>query len=257
MQTPSTTPRSEVDEAIAHICASPATMRRVGHLVRALLIPEEDQLTCEECQDELPEYVQVQEEGRATAPRWRPVALHLDLCPHCTEMYGELRDLVTFAESEQGENPPAYPTFSMPFLQSTTPQKRTWRLDDLGRLIIAFSADLLRTLPPPAQQAAAGAKSAAGAGTAREFALTNEIDDLNVKITMEPVKNDPAHCTVTVSVDIPSRGGWPNLADTGVILKRDESEIATEYTDAFGTAVFEEVATADLEHLVIEIGEEA
>ena len=58
---------------------------------------------------------------------------------------------------------------------------------------------------------------------------------------------------VIVEVSIPSRGGWPNLADTNVTLKRDDLELETQLTDAFGKAVFEGICTDDLAHLVFEI----
>ncbi len=253
MQTP-TLPRDEVDEAIAHIRASPAVLRRVGHLVRALLIADEDQVTCEECQDELPEYLQAEAEGHATMPRWRPVELHLDLCPHCTEIYAELHLLAALAEGGQGIDPPDYPVLSLAFLQPPQPPKKSWHLDDLGRLIIVFSADLLRSMQPP--PLLVGTKSASGSDTPREYVFTNEVDDLNVTVTIEPLKDDRTHCMITVDVDVPSRGGWPNLADIEVMLKHDETELDTCYTDAFGKAVFEDIATADLEHVVIEIGQD-
>jgi hypothetical protein len=79
------------------------------------------------------------------------------------------------------------------------------------------------------------------------------IDDLQATITVEDMRADPAYCTVTVEADIPSRGGWPNLAGTEVMLKRGELELDTQRTDAHGEVVFEGIATDDLAHLVVEI----
>jgi hypothetical protein len=67
------------------------------------------------------------------------------------------------------------------------------------------------------------------------------------------MRGDPTRCTVIVKVNIPSRGGWPNLAGTEVMLKRGELELDTQTTDAYGEAVFERIATDDLAHLIFEI----
>ncbi len=86
-----------------------------------------------------------------------------------------------------------------------------------------------------------------------QLSLKEAVEDLEVTITAEEAREDMAYCTVMVEVDIPSRGGWPNLADTEVTIKRGESEPETALTDAFGKAVFTGIATTELAHLVFEI----
>jgi len=54
-------------------------------------------------------------------------------------------------------------------------------------------------------------------------------------------------------VNIPSRGDWPNQAGIEVTLKQDEQPRAVRVTDAYGEAIFEGIATADLAHLTLEI----
>jgi hypothetical protein len=156
--------------------------------------------------------------------------------------------------------PPRYPVPELSFLRqdrSPQPIHIPWRLDELaGRLIIEFSAELLRVLQSPAYQpadATVGLKSKKSSRTLCQLSLKEAVKDLEVTITAEETRDDPSRCTVIVEVNIPSRGGWPNFADTEVVLKRDEQELETQLTDAFGEAVFEGIATDDLAHLVFEI----
>lgn len=245
--------------ALSHIRECPHCESRIGHLIRALTTDEEDSLTCKECEDHLPDYLQAEREGQAHEERWRAVALHLATCPHCSAEYATLLDLVALAYGEQGVEPPRYPVPELSFLRPDRlpqPFHIPWRLDELGRLIIELSAELLRALQSPAYQSAyatAGLKSDKSSRTLCLLSLKEAVKDLEVTITAEETRDDPTRCTVIVEVNIPSRGGWPNLADTEVVLKRDERELETQRTDAFGEAVFEAIATDDLAHLVFEI----
>lgn len=251
--------RAEVDMAFSHIRECPHCESRIGYLVQALTTDEKDRLTCPECQDLLPDYLQAEAEGQAHAPRWRQVAFHLKTCPHCSEEYATLSDLIELAYGEQGVEPPHYPVPDLSFLRPVRlpqPVGIPWRLDELvGRLIIEFSAELLRALQPPAYQPAYATirRKSEKSRTLCQLVLKEAVKDLEVTITAEETRDDPSHCTVIVQVHIPSRGGWPNLADTEVVLKRDERELETQLTDAFGEAVFEGIATDDLAHLVFEI----
>ena len=253
--------RAALSAAISHMSECPHCGNRIGYLVRALTTDEEDQLTCHECQDFLPDYLQAEMDGRAHQDRWRPVALHLETCPHCSAVYATLSDLAELAYGERGVEPPRYPVPKLPFLRakkaaSPQPLKIPWRLDEVGRLIIEFSAELLRALQVPAYQPAYATirlKSDQARRVLYQFSLKEAGEDLEVTITAEERRDDPARCTVIVEVNIPSRGGWPNLGGTEVKLKRGEQELETQWTDAFGKAVFEGIDTDDLGHLVFEI----
>ena len=105
-----------LDEAIAHASQCPHCKGRLGYLVRALRSNVEDALTCQQCQDQLPDYVQAQETGRTDESQWQPVALHLQTCPHCAATRTELVELTQFAYGEQGEEPPFIPTPDLSFL---------------------------------------------------------------------------------------------------------------------------------------------
>jgi len=228
----------------------------MGLLARALSGDEEDQLTCQECEARLPDFLLAEETGAAGEPGWRSIALHLETCPHCSGVYGTLLDLTALAFGERGVEPPSYPAPDLSFLAAETSEPGFWRLDELGHLVIEFSADLLRTLPPPPSPSAYATvrtKSGQSRGTSFQLSLKGEVDDLNVTITTEKSRKNEAYCNLIVEVDIPSRGGWPNLADTEVTIKRGESEPETNLTDAFGKAVFTGIATDELALLIFEI----
>ena len=124
-------------------------------------------------------------------------------------------------------------------------------MNALGRLVIQFSADLLSALQPPALQPG---YLKGNAPSSLSYALTDQIDDLNVRIHVEASRRDPQTATLEVEVDIPSHGGWPNLAGSAVILRRGPDELIDEQeTDAFGKVSFEDVRAEDLPLLVFEI----
>ena len=253
--------RAQADAALSHVEKCPHCQNRIRHLVRALTADEEDSLTCEECQDLLPEYLEAEARGEAHKAQWRPVAYHLETCPHCSAERASLSELLELAHGERGEEPPRYPVPDLSFLRREQGKPRQpagapWHLDELGRLIVEFSSELLRAFQVPAYQpayAAAGIKSKKPPRTLCQLSLKEAVQDLEVTITAEEMRADPTRCTVTVEVNIPSRGGWPHLAGTEVMLKRGDLGLDTQTTDAYGEAVFEGIATKDLSHLVFEI----
>jgi len=252
--------RAEAEAAFSHIGKCPHCERRVRYLMRALAADEEDSLTCQECQDLLPEYLQAEAEGRADEAQWRFTALHLETCPHCSAEYATLSELLELAHGEQGVEPPRYPVPDLSFLRRAKdrlpqPVSIPWRLNELGHVIIEFSAEVLRAFQLPAYQPAyamAGLRAKLPR-TLCQISLKEAVKDTEITITAEEKRADPTRCTVVVKVNIPSRGGWPNLAGTEVVLKRGELELDTQKTDAHGEVVFEGVATDDLARLVFEI----
>ena len=248
--------RADLDTAISHLRDCPDCQSRLGHLAQALNIEEEDQLTCQVCEELLPEYLRAETVEEAGEARWHYVTLHLKTCPSCSEAYATLLDLTELAFEEETEEPSYHPAPDLSFLPKKEPPPIPWHLDELGHLIVEFSADLLRALQPPAYQPAYApvrTKSDPSRRTLCQLSLKEAVEDLELTIVAEETREDPAYCTVMVEVDIPSRGGWPNLADTEVTIKRDNNEIETQLTDAFGKAIFEGVVTDELGQLVVEI----
>ena len=191
-------------------------------------------------------------------------------------LYTELKELL-LAESEgQLVAPPAH-RFNFAFLQteakvvaapsavSAAIASVPWRLNEVGRLVIEFSTQFLDSLVPPAPQFAGVKSVRSKAGkTLLDYMLGTEIDDLAVQIVARERSDDPSLCTVTVKVDIPSRGGWPHLGEIPVALttnstKSEQSRSMQsdsqqrQLTDAFGEVHFENVNVTDLPNLQFEI----
>ena len=244
--------QAALEAAMDHLAQCPDCAARVGHLVKALQIDEEDRLTCQECEDALPTYLQAESAGNVPGPRWQAITLHLKTCPHCSDAYATLSELTAFAFGEKGSEPPRYPAPNLPFM--TQDHQQPWRLDDLGRLIIQFSADLIASWQPSAPTTAAtGLRSEQSTQMLGQYSLKTSDVDFEVTLTAETEPNAPTQCKIITEVNIPSRGGWPNLADTEVVLKRNAEELSRQMTDAFGKAIFTDVAVDDLPALVFEI----
>ena len=241
--------------ALEHMRHCPHCSHRIGYLVQALNSGAVDQLSCQVCQERLPEYATDVAAGQAGG-KWRAIALHLALCPHCAAEYDELMELLAQAQGEQGAEPSSYPVLDMSFLNPTT--SRPWRMEGIGRLVIEFTSELLAGLrmSGPALTPV-GLKTDALATELRPFTLIGEVEDEDVTITIEPARGESARCTVIVQVDIPSRGGWPNLGGTLVILRRGAVTLGSQMTDDLGNAVFERVAADGLAELVFVIEREA
>ena len=192
-----------------------------------------------------------------TQPRhFRPVHAHLAGCATCQLARDELRALLALEQSGELAAPPLAATFDFSYLPATTaaaasepqPAGQPWRLDALGRLIIQFSAELLRGLQMPSLQPS---YLKSGAPQPLTYALTGAVDDLDVRVNAEPARNDPARYEVEVEVEIPSRGGWPNLAGSVVALFVEDEEVDRQETDAFGKALFEDVPADALATIAI------
>lgn len=248
-----------LDSAMAHMQRCPYCESSIEYLIRALTTDEEDRLTCSECQASLPAYLQAELEGRADDAGWEPITRHLETCPYCAAVYASLSDLVALAYGERGEAPADYPEPDLSFLRTGATAERDggdlwWQLDELGHLFIRLAEGAVRALEQPTPRPSyAGVKSAEARRTLGQFSLEEPVEDLAITLKVEESRDDPERCMVIITVDIPSQGGWPNLSGTRVTLKRGEKELATQWTDAFGTVVFDDVQRADLTRLTFEI----
>lgn len=201
---------------------------------------------CRGCQDQLSAYVEADLAGNDAAAAFPTVHAHLAGCATCQRAHAELRTLLALEQSGRLVEPPVAATFDFRYLprQAVTPQSEAqpssqpWRLDALGRLIIKFSAELLRGLQGPALQPSYLKSDAPQPLT---YTLTGAVDDLDLRINAEPARGDPDRYDVEVEVDVPSRGGWPNLAGSVVALYVKDEEVDRQETDAFGKALFENV----------------
>lgn len=193
--------------------------------------------------------------GAFDPAQWELAEAHLAACPLCRQAsesladailelsaIEELEDAWEIARSDRERQEAAAATPSRPF-----------RWDALGRFIIQFSASLLQSLQPQQPSLSYALKSKTGRKVLYQYALKQDKEDLEVAISVEESRDDGAQCTVIVSVQIPSRGGWPNLAGTQVALKRGDEQVAFEVTDAFGDAVLSKIPASDVPDLAFEI----
>jgi hypothetical protein len=76
-------------------------MSRPGEqkLVHALLGPDQHELTCEECFDQLDHYVELELSGAAADDIVAGMRAHLEGCPACHEDHESLRALVQTHQS--------------------------------------------------------------------------------------------------------------------------------------------------------------
>lgn len=208
---------------------------------------------CAACQTDLAAYIDAELEGQPAADRFPEVTAHLVTCTDCQQAYVELKTLLSAEWQGRLAVPPVAPAFDFSYLPEPTKDAapRAWRLDELGRLVIQLSGDLLRSVQGPAWQPSY--LKSANVPTF-DYRLAGELDDLTVHITAKPGHTDPQRVMIEVAVGIPSRGGWPHLAGSLVTLRRATGEVVeVQETDAFGKVVFENVPAEDLPELVFEI----
>ncbi len=243
--------------AINHVKECRYCQNRVGQLIWVLLTDETDVLTCEKCLDQLPDYLQSKMDGAGGAPQWHEVSLHLATCPYCAIELAELSQLVALSNSNQLRELPRYPVPDLSFLHPKDTKSTSltdniiWRLDELGRLLIDLSDDLIRAFQLSAQQLAPVKSTSSRILCA--LTLAQAVEDMEVEILAEEERRDPIHCKVSITINMPSRGGWPNLAGSEVMIKEGEQELGTKITDAHGTAVFRKIATDSLPDLTFTI----
>jgi len=214
-----------------------------------------DTITCQACEERLPEYLQAEAEGVEVVAGWLDITLHLKTCSHCANEYKALQELISISMDDSSPVPIPFPTPDLSFLKQETsshPQTSVdfWHLNDLGHLVVTFSADILAAfvLRPAALQ---GLKS----GQARllyEIDVSDAFEEFDVRITVEADRRDAGLCTVIVNVTHPDLD-WPELAGSQVTLQRRKKDSVTQETDPYGEAAFPKIAESDLLHLIIEI----
>lgn len=233
------------------------TEDNLEYLINALSIEEEDSLTCGDCEERLPDYLQAEIDEKIDDRAWSEIRLHLKICPYCAGAYEELKDLLALARGEWGQEPPAYPNPDLSFLHmnqaETSPPPQTFRrADTLGRRLIEFSAELLQAWQPPAALAV-GLKKQRTEKILYQLDWRDADTAIQAAITVKQHQDDPTRCAILIEIGIPDRAGWPELAGVAVILKHDDKLVQTESTTAFGQVIFEEITIEDLPGLVFEI----
>lgn len=187
--------------------------------------------------------------GLLAANEADPVAAHVARCPHCQAELARLAEFIGDEGSAEAWQPG---------------EGFAWRqAQETGQIIIKFGAEAVAAIrqklaeglqPPAADPLAFGGVRSGGASRVYEWNFNEGVADFEAIITLETDWQAPEQCDVVVDVNIPSRGGWPKLADIEVVLKEAERVIATQTTNPFGQAVFKQIPTAQLNRLRFEIG---
>jgi len=244
-----------LESFIQHSSACQTCSLDSSTILETLRIEAVDTITCQACEERLPEYMQAESEGVEGEAGWFAVTLHLKTCPHCMSEYESLRELIPLSTDDSSLVSILFPTPDLSFLKQGKPSHPRaaadfWYLNDLGRLVVNFSAELLASLElrPVALQ---GLKS----GPSRllyEIDVSDAFEDFDVLIATEADQQDAGLCTIVVNVTSLDLE-WPELAGSQVMLRRRNRESVTQETDPYGEAVFPKIEQSDLPHLAIEI----
>lgn len=225
----------------------------------ALTSGQDDSLSCQACEEQLADYVDAEQQGQQHHPQFGRLRRHLQQCPHCAAGYRELRALAELAYGEPLAAPARQPSFDFSFLAAAhnkpahnKPAVRSFWWDDAGRFVLQLSQELLGSAQPSLQPAHVRVKGQ-GDTPLVHHVLDVPGGDLRLTISVSAMRDDPAAGTMTVEADIPSRGGWPNLADTQITLWQGDVVLASAWTDEFGKAVFARIPLAVLTDLAVEI----
>jgi hypothetical protein len=173
---------------------------------------------------------------------------HLAVCTVCRAELEELSILTSAAYSDQIAAAPAYPAPDLTFLRAAQVRAHDppWLLDEVGRLVVQFSAMLLKTLRPPAL-----AGAARGQFLYRYVQDPGSVDDLEVTIEVFAEDTRQERGRVRVAVDVPSRGPF-DQSGSQVVVRADEQAWQGE-TDEAGCVDFAPIPLAALPRLKVEI----
>lgn len=221
---------------------------------------------CHSNQEEIVAYIEAEQDGLNASVQFPEIHAQIHSCRSCYRVYEELQELLEMARAETLVEPPLAADFVLPVqdevasdghviveragasqtsgqsVQQRDTHSVLWTFNEIGQMIAAFSIDLLQSFQPSPQL------NYLKAPMRELFSLQSpEIAaDLNITIAAHTKRRDPEQCTLTVTADIPSRGGWPNLGGTAITLLLDAEKVATEVTDAFGTVIFDGIACTAL-----------
>ena len=104
---------------------------------RALQSEQEDSLSCEECQVQLPDLIYAQIEStqaqgkNPVSPNNQNVLAHLALCPHCATAYAEVTEMLLASEMDAVPTAAVYPAFEVPLARpkNAMPPPAVWGMD--------------------------------------------------------------------------------------------------------------------------------
>lgn len=208
-------------------------------------------------------YIEAELGGRDAAKVHPQTALALAASALWRQEYEALKAFLAWEAQGPLAQPPRPPRFDFSYLPAPTPvaapttallPEPSWYWAPLGYLVVDLANAVARLLQPPQRQSAYSfVRAGQGGQNEVHFTLENQLDDLNVRLTIARESATGDQCQVIVEAEIPSRGGWPNLADTIVNLKQADTVVQSRLTDDFGKVVFSAVALTQLAGLQVEV----
>lgn len=224
----------------------------------------------DECQHLLHAYVETELAGGNAAIQFPSVQACLETMPAFREAYEELKAFLEMEQAGLLADPGTLPGLDEAFLRELLEEETAvsspphpaplWHFNKLGQLMIQLAdyfhqaaAEYRPTSPSPTDRLAGALRSAAEGPS---FVL-NDVEDHEIKVQLVSLDQVREEGSLEVTVNIPSRGGWPNLGETAVSLHTPTSPSRTRLTDPAGRVLFRNVPLADLNDLTIEIAPSA
>lgn len=173
--------------------------------------------------------------------------------------YDALSKLLFAERNEQLEEPPFPALFDFSYLpeKNDVAPARGWQVAELGKILVHFSEELLAAFQPPMQLAGVKSGDDEGGELRFRYVLQREVNnvdnDVDIEILARTSRLDPGSCNISVSIDVRSRNGWPNLSGSEVLMRRSDDSIDTQTTDAFGKVLFRNISERELPQLTFEI----
>lgn len=211
--------------------------------------------TCDHCIDQLDAFIAAQLSQDDFLKSFGDVAMHLDSCVLCSELYSRLYHLAEAEANGALPTPAYYPEFDFSFLGHEEVELSTLR-DALTHLsdgfIFQLSTQLNHLFRPSAQSTVRLGKSDGLFGQQLLTIVPPEEEDETFPLSVEAFVDvrDEMHCFVEVNVAPPGKS-WPNLGGTAVTLRYDDV-LLTAVTNQDGDALFEQIPLNKLEMLTLE-----
>ena len=245
----------------------------IFRLLRQILVTEdaEDRVPAQDApchieQYELPGYIEMEFNGEDPVSRYPTLHARLADCEQCQTAYTEIKELLLMEQTGVMVDPPSSAQFDLSYLQHSSAQETEhssvesikeritdgvkWHLSAAGRMWVQLSDHLMANSTSldiqPAFTKSSGAELF-------KISSQNLAPDMVITVTGRELQNRPEQCSLAVDVDIPSRGGWPNLAGAEVVLTIEAETVDSKLTDAFGGCLFDGIEKRDLPRVRLQI----
>lgn len=225
-------------------------------------------------------YIEAELDDEDASGKYPKVHAALQRSAEARIQYEDLKEILTAERNGTLIVPERVPDFDFSYLERTPASQSkvgeageaAWRFDrKMGQLFVEFSEELvgaLRQAFPGPELAASSLRSNAGNDEIFRLTIKPQAEDLSTKFVAKSVAANESLCDITVTVERPSLGGAPLMADSRVdlmlpvqtvdpskpqSLSEQAKERVVQYTNPFGEAIFRQIAILDLPYLQFSI----